>query len=89
MNGAKNVIIEYDVVVSHIFRRLGEGFDRTSITAKFDLRINHANPHAPLPSSYDDLPLIVANTLENNNCLAGSLTETIDTHWSARLALQA
>jgi hypothetical protein len=51
MNGAEDVIVDHDMIVSQVFRRLGERLDRPRVTAKFDLRINYASLHRPLPSS--------------------------------------
>jgi hypothetical protein len=51
MNGAEDVIIDHDMIVPQVFRGLGKRLDRPHVTAKFDLRINHASLHPPLPSS--------------------------------------
>jgi hypothetical protein len=55
MNGTEHVIVDHDMIVSQVFRGLGERLDRPCVTAKFDLRINNASLHRPLPSSLGDL----------------------------------
>jgi hypothetical protein len=41
MNGAEDMIVDHNMVVTQVFRRLGKRLDRPCIAAKFDLRINH------------------------------------------------
>ena len=55
MNGAEDMIVDHDMVVTQVFRRLGKRLDRPCIAAKFDLRINHASFHRPLLSCCDGL----------------------------------
>src|SRR5712691_10199127 len=51
MNGAEDMIVDHNMVVTQVFRRLGKRLDRPGIAAKFDLRINHTSFHRPLPLS--------------------------------------
>jgi len=51
MNGAEDMIVDHNMVVTQVFRRLGKRLDRPCIAAKFDLRINHTSFHRPLPLS--------------------------------------
>jgi len=51
MNGAEDMVVDHDMVVTHVFRRLGKRLDRPGIAAKFGLRINHTSFHRPLPLS--------------------------------------
>jgi hypothetical protein len=51
MNGAKDMIVDHDMVVTQVFGRLGKRLDRPWIAAKFDLRINDTSFHRPLPLS--------------------------------------
>src|SRR3979490_1112517 len=48
MNGTEDMIVDHNMVVTQVFRRLGKRLDRPCITAKFDLRINHTSFHRPL-----------------------------------------
>jgi hypothetical protein len=48
MHGAEHVIVDHDMVVTQVFRRLGKRLDRSGVAAKFDLRINHASLHRSL-----------------------------------------
>src|SRR5216683_4488443 len=45
MNGAEDMIVDHNMVVTQVFRRLGKRLDRPRIAAKFDLRINHTSFH--------------------------------------------
>src|SRR6516164_4011422 len=49
MNGAEDMIVDHNMVVPQVFRRLGKRLDRPGIAAKFDLRINHTSFHRRLP----------------------------------------
>jgi hypothetical protein len=49
MNGAEDMIVDHDMIVTQAFRRLGKRLDRPCIAAEFDLRINHTSFHRPLP----------------------------------------
>jgi hypothetical protein len=40
MNGAEDMIVDHNMVVTQVFRRLGKRLDRPCIAAKFELRIN-------------------------------------------------
>jgi hypothetical protein len=51
MNGAEDMIVDHNMVVTQVFGRLGKRLDRPRIAAKFDLRINHTSFHRPLPHS--------------------------------------
>src|SRR5207245_1265342 len=51
MNGAEDMIVDHNMVVTQVFRRLGKRLDRPCIAAKFDLRINHTSFHRRLPLS--------------------------------------
>ena len=51
MNGAEDMIVDHNMVVTQLFGRLGKRLDRPCIAAKFDLRINHTSFHRPLPLS--------------------------------------
>jgi hypothetical protein len=51
MNGAEDMIVDHNMVVTQVFGRLGKRLDRPRIAAKFDLRINHTSFHRPLPLS--------------------------------------
>src|SRR5438477_11931317 len=51
MNGAEDMIVDHNMVVTQVFRRLGKRLDRPRIAAKLDLRINHTSFHHPLPLS--------------------------------------
>src|ERR1700730_8315785 len=48
MNGAEDMIVDHNMVVTEVFGRLGKRLDRPRIAAKFDLRINHTSFHRPL-----------------------------------------
>ena len=37
VDGTEDVVVDHDVVVAHVLRRLGEGLDRAGIAAEFDL----------------------------------------------------
>src|SRR5690348_13924707 len=49
MNGAQDMVIDHNMVVTQLFGRLGKRLDRPCITAKLDLRINHTSFHRQLP----------------------------------------
>ncbi len=49
MNGAEDMVVDDDMVVAQIFRRLGKRLDRPCIAAKLDLRVNHTSFHRPFP----------------------------------------
>jgi hypothetical protein len=49
MHGAEDMVVDHNMVVPQVFRRLGECLDRTCIAAEFDLRVNHTSFHRPLP----------------------------------------
>jgi hypothetical protein len=49
VNGAEDMVVDDDMVVAQLFRRLSKRLDRSSIAAEFDLRINHTSFHRPLP----------------------------------------
>src|SRR5712692_9596907 len=51
MHGAEDMIVDHNMVVTQVFRRLGKRLNRPRIAAKFDLRINHTSFHRPLPLS--------------------------------------
>ena len=51
MNGAEDMIVDHNMVVTQVFRRLGKRLDRPCIAAKFDLRIDHTSFHRPLSLS--------------------------------------
>jgi hypothetical protein len=51
MNGAEDMIVDHNMVVTQVFRRLGKCLDRPCIAAQFDLRVNHTSFHHPLPRS--------------------------------------
>ena len=51
MNGAEDMIVNHDMVVTQVFGRLGKRLDRPCIAPKLDLRINHTSFHCPLPLS--------------------------------------
>src|SRR5216683_1618476 len=51
MNRAEDMIVDHNMVVTQVFRRLGKRLDRSCIAAKFDLRINHTSFHRLLPLS--------------------------------------
>src|SRR5229473_4777447 len=51
MDGAEDMIVDHNMVVTQVFRRLGKRLDRSCIAAKFDLRINHTSFHRLLPLS--------------------------------------
>src|SRR6266480_3748254 len=51
MNGAEDMIVDHNMVVAQVFRRLGKRLDRPCIAAKFGLRINHTSFHRPFPLS--------------------------------------
>src|SRR5438105_2993328 len=51
MHGAEDMIVDHNMVVTQVFRRLGKCLDRPCIAAEFDLRINHTSFHRPLPLS--------------------------------------
>ena len=51
MNGAEDMIVDHDMVVTQIFRRLRKRLDRPRFAAKLDLRINHTSFHRRLPLS--------------------------------------
>src|SRR4051794_39850339 len=53
MNGAEDMIVDHDMIVTQLFRRLGKGLDGARIAAEFDLRVNHASFHRPLLSCCD------------------------------------
>src|SRR5438128_1632814 len=55
MNGAEDMIVNHNMVVTQIFGRLGKRLDRPRIAAKFGLRINHTSFHRPLPFSRCDV----------------------------------
>src|SRR5712675_851612 len=55
MNGAEDMIVDHNMVVTQVFRRLGKRLDRPYIAAKFDLRINHTSFHRPLPLSRSEV----------------------------------
>jgi hypothetical protein len=48
MNGAEDMIVDDDMVVTQVFRRLGKRLNRPCIAVEFDLRINHTGFHRPL-----------------------------------------
>src|SRR5215469_12652893 len=48
MNGAEDMIVDHDMVVTQVFGRLGKRLDRPRIPAKLNLRINHTSFHRPL-----------------------------------------
>ena len=48
MNGAKDVVIDHDMIVTKILRRLSERLDGPRIAAELNLRINHPSLHCPL-----------------------------------------
>src|SRR5438270_8409482 len=50
MNGTEDMVVDQDMVVTQVFRRLGKRLDRTRIAAKFDLRINDTSFHRHFPS---------------------------------------
>jgi hypothetical protein len=60
MNGAEDMIVNHNVVVTEVFRRLSKRLDRSCIAAKFDLRINDASFHRPLPQYLLPVPQHVA-----------------------------
>ena len=45
MIGAEDMIIDHDMIVPQVFRRLGERLDRPRVTTEVNLRINYASPH--------------------------------------------
>src|SRR5713226_5064708 len=51
MHGAEDMIVDHNMVVTQVLRRLGKRLDRPWIAAKFDLRINHTSFHRPRPLS--------------------------------------
>jgi hypothetical protein len=51
MNGAEDMIVDHNMVVTQVFGPLGKRLDRPRIAAKFDLRINHTSFHRPFPLS--------------------------------------
>ena len=51
MNGAEDMVVDHNMVVTQVFRRLGKRLDPPWIAAEFDLRINHTSFHRPLPLS--------------------------------------
>src|SRR5207244_10200094 len=63
MNGAEDMIVDHNMVVTQVFRRLGKRLDRPCIAAEFDLRINHTSFHRPLPLSRCKIPgpMTIAN----------------------------
>src|SRR5215831_4473384 len=51
MNGAEDMVVDHNMVVTQVLRRLGKRLDRPRSAAKFDQRINHTSFHRPLPPS--------------------------------------
>jgi hypothetical protein len=51
MNGAADMIVDHDMVVTQVFRHLGKRLDRPRIAAEFSLRLNHTSFHRPFPLS--------------------------------------
>src|SRR6185369_10310043 len=54
MLSAEHMVVDHNVVVTQVFRGLGEGLDCPGIAAQLDLRINNACFHGPLPHSRSD-----------------------------------
>jgi hypothetical protein len=50
MNSAEDMVVDHDMVVPQVFRRLGKRLDRPGIAAESGLRINHTSFHHPSSS---------------------------------------
>jgi hypothetical protein len=49
MNGAKDVVVDDDMVVAQVLGRLGKRLDRPCVAAELGLRVNHTSFHRPFP----------------------------------------
>ena len=59
MNGAEDMIVDHNMVVTQVFRRLGKRLDRPRIAAEFDLRINHTSFQVRIAAISGPTPKIV------------------------------
>src|SRR4030088_2547761 len=77
MNGAEDMIVDHNMVVTQVFRPLGKRLDRPCIAAKFDLRINHTSFHRPLPLSRCE----ILRQIQTIHVRSGGSSRNTGTYW--------